>query len=313
MGKKIVSLLLLITLFMCSCNEKNEPNGGENNSIDFVIKIVNENDYNIFNDTRIRSILSHLITVTYEGKEYLVTTSDDEAALSSDPVSLRISSDKEGNYFLLFGGIDGTKNVKNASIKVNFTDGEKREITFSNTKEDSKTYKRNYAYNGTAQENNEFQIKIPLVKYKNNTGNLTSYSFDFFFKDQNGNNLLTNEKFVLQLIEGSSLNYRGHTYKIAPKDQNNKSFQWILSKPNDIYYLYFGQLESNYYYKNQEITINWFDGSNDILNFTLIDGGGYTDDIREISINGEIINPIKFSVTLHCLELHINKTFNWND
>lgn len=156
--------------------------------------------------------------------------------------------------------------------------------------------------------------------------------------------MLLNEKFCKALKENTTFTFRGKTSKIVLSETKDgveypKPEDLETSSTFDTFNLYFnthyssdgshsniikfGQFISGIYYIDQALEINWFDGTKDVVTFTLVNMPSYytdpTSDLYnpampaaqyELYWNGE---SVKYEAQNAVMSFTMRKTFDWTE
>lgn len=359
--KHYISLLLIalaMVMVSCSDSDNNAPEAPlEENTIDFTINFVtgSGNAYSADDNT-----ITQLVNIKYKGETYAVVEGEREAG----KIGFNLVTDNTGKKQLVFGGIDGTKEVENEKILIDCANGSTNEITFSNKKvvgRNGEDFVRTYSFNGQPIESPE--VVCPFAHNSwlaslNMIGGTGDYAIKFRMLDKSGNNLLTDEKFRNKVKDGTTITFRGVTSPIVDVDQEiakildktiprdsltygtfisvwggpeqkaNYKMKIGTTKNKDgikEVMIVFGSLSAYYIYRDQELVINWFDGSKDVIRFTLLYMPKYITEptspyynpeapLQELNMtcNGEEVTygiaPHSFNSTL---QFTIIKTFDW--
>ena len=350
--RRIFSLVLIafaMGFVSCSDSDNNAPEASiEENTIDFTINFEGDNGEALSS----QGDLSQFVTVKYKGVTYAVVEGEREAG----KIGFNLITDNDGKKQLVFGGIDGTKEVENEKILIDCANGTTNEITFSNKKvvgRSGEDFVRTYSFNGQPIESPEvvctFHRNGFLVPMNGGTG---SYVIKFKMIDESGNNLLTDEKFRNKVKGGTSFTFRGVTSPIVDVDKiyinpdgyNPEGLQEKLDayekktkyklkieteKKNDgttDAIVAFGPFSTFFIYRDQELVVNWFDGSKDIVQFTLLYMPKYFTDptssyynpeapLQELNVtcNGKTITEGYPSIPVYTMQFTIKKTFDWKE
>ncbi len=353
----LVLIAFAMGLVSCSDSDNNAPEAPiEENTIDFTINFVtgSGNAYSADDNT-----ITQLVNIKYKGETYAVVEGKREAG----KIGFNLETDSTGKKQLVFGGIDGTKEVENEKILIDCANGIPNEITFSNKKvvgRSGEDFVRTYSFNGQPIESPEvvctFHRNGFLVPMNGGTG---SYVIKFKMIDESGNNLLTDEKFRNMVKSGTTITFRGVTSPIVDVDQEianigdhtiprdsltygtiltvwggpeqkaNYKLKMGTTKNKDgikEVIIVFGSLSTFYIYRDQELVINWFDGSKDVIKFTLLYMPKYITDptspyynpeapLQELNMtcNDEEVTYGTVGSIGTTLQFLIQKTFDWKE
>lgn len=346
MNLKWMLMLAVMLIGFTSCNE-DDPESVmpeiEKNTINFTIEITDSLGTDLLQTGRANNICG-LLRVKYNGKTYFIT--DDSRSQGEE--SLTLTSVENGCKKIVFGGIDGTKEYTKESFTIDCADGKKQEVTFSNRiieVSGETRYVRTYALNGEQIEEPTIKCEYEFIPYNvQMVGGFQSYVFDFEPIDKNGNDLLLNDKFCKLLKENTTFTFRGKTSKIVlsetkEREEYPKPEDMESSSTFDTFNLYFnthyssdgshsnrikfGQFISGIYYIDQILEINWFDGTKDVVTFTLVNMPSYYTDPTselynpsmplaqyELYWNGE---RVKHEVQHAIMSFTMRKTFEWTE
>ena len=348
----LVLIALAVVMVSCSDSDNNAPEASiEENTIDFTINFEGDNGEALSS----QGDLSQFVTVKYKGVTYAVVEGKREAG----KIGFNLITDNDGKKQLVFGGIDGTKEVENEKILIDCANGTTNEITFSNKKvvgRSGEDFVRTYSFNGQPLESPDvicpFEYNSYLATEQIN-GGVFNYLIKIKMLDKSGNDLLADDKFRIMVKEGTTFTFRGVTSPIVavdkiytdPNGYNLEGLQewqnnWEEYKKKTKYKLKietekkkdgttdaivaFGYFSTIYFYRDQELVINWFDGSKDVVKFTLIFMPKYFTDPTYSSYNPEAPQQ-EFNMTCNgeevtygtvppkhiTLQFTINKTFDW--
>lgn len=358
--KRYISFVLIafaMGLASCSDSDNNAPEVPvEENTIDFTINFVNGSGqaYSAEDNT-----ITQLVNIKYKGETYAVVEGKREAG----KIGFNLETDSTGKKQLVFGGIDGTKEVENEKILIDCANGTTNEITFSNKKvagRSGEDFVRSYSFNGQPIESPE--VVCPFVYNSwvaslNMNGNIGSSAIKFKMLDKSGNNLLTDEKFRNMVKDGTTITFRGVTSRIVDVDQEIANIADPTIPRDSLTYgtiltvwggpeqkanyklkigttknkdgikevtIIFGCLSTFYIYRDQELVINWFDGSKDVVKFTLLYMPKYITEptspyynpeapLQELNMtcNGEEVTYGTVHSIGSTLQFFIQKTFDW--
>ena len=360
--KYYISMLLIafaMGFVSCSDSDNNVPEAPlEENTIDFTINFVNGsgNAYSAEDNS-----ITQLVNIKYKGETYVVVEGEREAG----KIGFNLVTDNTGKKQLVFGGIDGTKEVENEKILIDCANGTTNEITFSNKKvvgRSGEDFVRTYSFNGQPIESPN--VICPFVYNSwvaslNMNGDIGTYAIKFKMIDESGNNLLTDEKFRNKVKDGTTITFRGVTSPIVdvdqeiakildntiprdslpygmfisvwggPEEKANYKLKMGTTKNKDgikEVIIVFGSLSTFYIYRDQELVINWFDGSKDVIKFTLLYMPKYITDptssyynpeapLQELNMtcNGEEVTYGTVGSIGTTLQFLIQKTFDWKE
>lgn len=331
----------------CSDSDNNAPETPvEENTIDFTINFVDKNGEALSS----QDDLNQLVTVKYKGDTYAVVEGEREAG----KIGFNLVTDSNGKKQLVFGGIDGAKEVENERILIDCANGSTNEITFSNKKitgRSNEDFVRTYSFNGEPIESPDVVCPFEYNSYlKVVNGGVSNYLIKYKMVDESGNNLLTDEKFRNKVKEGTSFTFRGVTSPIVDVDKiyinpdgyNPEELQEKLDayekktkyklkieteKKNDgttDAIVAFGPFSTFFIYRDQELVVNWFDGSKDIVKFTLLympkrftdpTSSYYNPEapLQELNVtcNGKTITEGFPLFPVYTMQFTIKKNFNW--
>ena len=345
----LVMIAFAMGLVSCSDSDNNAPEASvEENTIDFTINFEGDNGEALSAE----GDLIQLVNIKYKGETYTVVEGEREAG----KIGFNLVTDNDGKKQLVFGGIDGTKEVENEKILIDCANGSTNEITFSNKKVASRggeDFVRTYSFNGQPLESLEVVCPFEYNSYRiPMNGGVSSYLIKFKMVDESGNNLLTDEKFRNMVKDGTSFTFRGMTSPIVDVDKvyinpdgyNPEDLQETLDayEKKTKYKLKietekkkdgttdaivaFGPFSTFYFYRDQELIVNWFDGSKDVVKFTLIymptiitdPTSSYYDPkapLQELNVtcNGKTITEGYPSIPVYTMQFTVKKTFDWKE
>ncbi len=185
-------------------------------------------------------------------------------------------------------------------------------VTFSN-KFDKSTYVRSYALNGKNLAEPVVECEFELLPCEQDMvgGNLFLYGLEVLPVDAEGGDLLKNEEFI-ENVKRSKFTFRGVTSDIVVStSKDGDEFPTPEDVASDVkpdyaqrYKLYvnthtysdgskrvrmfFGPFLACFYYCDQELVINWYDGTKDVVNFTLMDMPAYYTNPNSALYNPEL-------------------------